>query len=142
MQVRDQHKKPVNYKQWDSINTSKPNKPFGHCNAVEHISYGHNPKVRNVNLKPFTGRKYWSVGIVVARKPVVVPARGVEGQVQRPTEYECYQNSQEPAWRVVEILGVKRDFGFRFWNKHFVPFQGRRVGVVAAVAVFPREVRG
>lgn len=50
--------------------------------------------------------KYRTVRVIVACKSVIGPTRNVERQVQRPTECECEDDTDQPAWWVVEIFVV------------------------------------
>jgi len=76
----------------------------------------------------------------VAGETFVVPTRNVEGQVQRPTKGQGDKQSENSPNRVVEVLGIPTNAGLCFRHKHFVTFKRPRVGVVAAVAVFPRKI--
>jgi hypothetical protein len=65
----------------------------------------------------------------------------IEGQVQRPTKSEGDGECDNPARRIVQVLGIPSELGFRLRHKDLITLEGASVGVMAPMTIFPREVR-
>lgn len=73
-------------------------------------------------------------------KSVIMSAGYIEGQVQRPTKSEGDSKSDNPAWRIVQVLGIPSELGFIFRHKDLITLEGASVGVMATMTIFPGEV--
>lgn len=73
----------------------------------------------------------------MASKPIIRSAGNIERKVERPAKSESDGKSDETTYWVVEVFGVPADTRFLLGDKDFIPIQRARVGMMAAVAVFP-----
>lgn len=141
LQVRYQNQKAIRNEQWNPIDACEPSQPSSHGDPVKHKSRSENSSIGDENLQAFPVRVYGAVGIEMAGETLVAAAGNIEGQIQRPAQSESEEEREKPSRGAVQVLGVEGESGSGLGDEHFVAVERGGVGVVAAVTVFPREVR-
>lgn len=76
----------------------------------------------------------------MASKSIIRPTGYIECQVQRPAKGEGDSKCYDSAKWVVKVLGVPTNGGFLLGDKYFITIKGSCIGVMAAMAILPREV--
>nr|ACL52983.1 unknown [Zea mays]ACL53151.1 unknown [Zea mays]ACL53170.1 unknown [Zea mays]ACL53198.1 unknown [Zea mays]ACN35830.1 unknown [Zea mays] len=141
LQVGDEHQPRVHDQQRHGVHAHHPPDPERRRQLVQPERHGHDAGVRDEDLGALPVVVDGAVGVEVAGEARVRPPRRVGRQVQRPPEGELHHDVHHPADRVVvHVRGVPRQRLLLLGHEHLVALQGPRVGVVAPVAVLPREV--
>ncbi len=142
VQISDENEKCIDNKHWNTVNAHGPGSSFCYYKLVKSICCSKYSSIRKEDLNTLTFSENRAHRIKVVSKTLVFLTRDIGQKIEREANDEPKSMSENSARRVVKDFGVDCDIGLTFGDVNFVVVERVCVSMVAAMAIFPSEVRG